>query len=59
MCDRCNALDRDLANFQRLRSSIRDVFADVFAVALIAAEAKDLRSERGAHHVNDARKSGP
>ena len=55
MCDRCNAIERELANFQRLRPSIKDVFA----LALIAAVVKDLQAERDALHFNDATKSGP
>jgi hypothetical protein len=55
VCDRCDAIDRELANFQRLRPSIKDVFA----LALIAAVVKDLEAERDALHYNDARKSGP
>ena len=55
MCDRCNAIDRELANFLRLRASIKDVFAQ----ALIAAVVNDLQSERDGLHVNDARKCGP
>ena len=54
MCKRCNGIDKELANFQRLRSTIRDAFA----LALIAAVAKDLQSERDEIHT-DVRKSGP
>jgi hypothetical protein len=54
VCDRCIAIDRELVNFQRLRSSIKDAFA----LALIAAVVKDLQSEREELH-DDARKGGP
>lgn len=55
MCDRCNAIDKELVNFQRLRPTIKDAFA----LALIAAVVKDLQSERDALHLVDTRKGGP
>lgn len=54
MCDRCNAVERELAPFQRLRAAINDQFA----LTLITAVVKDLQSERAALHADDANKSG-
>jgi len=54
VCDRCNAIDKELVSFQRLRPTIKDAFA----LALIAAVVKDLQSERDALHVEEARKGG-
>lgn len=55
MCDRCNAIDRELVNFQRLRSAIKDEFA----LCLIAAVVNDLQSERDTIHADDAPQGNP
>ena len=44
MCDRCNAIDRELLAFQRLGATINDVLA----LALMAEAVKYLRAERAA-----------
>jgi hypothetical protein len=54
VCDRCNAIERELVNFERMRAGIRDGFA----LALIAEVVKDLQSERDAIHADDTRKNG-
>jgi hypothetical protein len=54
VCDRCNAIDRELVTFQRLGSTIEDQFT----LALIAEAVKDLQSERSALH-DDDESSGP
>jgi len=53
VCDRCNAIDKELVTFQRLRATIEDKFT----LALIAEVVKDLQSERTALHADDASKS--
>ena len=49
MCDRCNAIDRELVTFRRLGATIEDPFT----LALIAEAVKDLQSERSALHDDD------
>lgn len=48
MCDRCEAIDRELLSFQRLRANIEDQFT----LVLIAEAVKDLQSERSALHAD-------
>ena len=58
MCDRCNAIDRELLAFQRLGATINDVLA----LALMAEAVKYLRAERAALHpadANEASEQGP
>ena len=40
MCDRCNAIERELVTFQRLQAAVEDEFA----LALMAEVVKDLRT---------------
>ena len=54
MCDRCEAIDRELVSFGHLRASIEDELA----LVLIAEAVKDLQSERAALHADDAKESG-
>ena len=54
MCNRCNAIDRELVAFQRLWVTIEDQFT----LALIAEAVKDLQSERVALH-DDDENNGP
>ncbi len=54
MCDRCDAIDRELVSFRHLRANIEDEFA----LVLIAEAVKDLQSERDALHADDAEESG-
>jgi hypothetical protein len=53
VCDRCNAIERELDTFERLRTIINDSVA----LALIAEAVKDLQSERTALHPDDTDKS--
>ena len=46
MCNRCNAIDRELVTFQHLGATIEDQFT----LALIAEAVKDLQSERATLH---------
>ena len=46
MCNRCNAIDRELVTFQHLWATIEDQFT----LALIAEAVKDLQSERATLH---------
>ena len=53
MCDRCEAIDRELVGFRRLQANVEDEFA----LVLIAEAVKDLQSERAALHADDAKAS--
>ena len=53
MCDRCNAINRELVTFRLLGATIEDRFT----LALIAEAVKDLQSERAALH--DDNESSP
>jgi hypothetical protein len=46
MCDRCKAIDRDIANYRRIRASIDDETA----LALLSEVIEDLRAEKAALH---------
>lgn len=54
MCDRCDAIDRELVGFRHLRANVEDELA----LVLIAEAVKDLQSERAALHADDAKESG-
>ena len=54
MCDRCDAIDRELVSFRHLRANVEDEFA----LVLIAEAVRDLQSERAALHPDGARESG-
>lgn len=54
MCNRCDAIARELVSFQHLRANVEDEFA----LVLIAEAVKDLQSERAALHAEDAKESG-
>ena len=54
VCNRCNAIDRELVTFQRLGATIEDEFT----LALIAEAVKDLQTERAALH-DDDENNGP
>jgi hypothetical protein len=49
MCDRCDAIERELETLERLRATI----VDSVALALIAEAVKDLQAERAALHPDD------
>ena len=48
VCNKCDAIDRELVTFQRLEATIQDQFT----LALIADAVKDLQSERAALHAD-------
>ena len=54
MCDRCRAIDRELATFRDLLATIEDKLA----LVLIAEAVKELQSERAALHPADSNESG-
>jgi hypothetical protein len=49
VCNRCHAIDRELATFQRLRATIKEHFT----LALIAIAVEGLQSERTALHSDE------
>jgi hypothetical protein len=54
VCDRCNAIGRELFVFQRLQATINDVLAQV----LMAEAVNYLQAERAALHPADANEVG-
>ena len=46
MCDRCEALDREIENFRRLH----EIADDPLALTLLAEAIADLKAEKGSLH---------